>query len=111
MFETQRGKPKLYSLGYVYIIDKKNENTINWKCVDCKARAKTNNLLYDQPIITVAHTHTPNTKLKELLNHRSELKKKSQNTRDAPRRDIREVTSTVDDDVVANLPTDDASRY
>lgn len=38
--KTQRGSQKLISLGYSYTIDKKNQNSINWKCdkVACKGR-------------------------------------------------------------------------
>lgn len=38
--KTQRGSQKLISLGYSYTIDKKNQNSINWKCdkVACKGK-------------------------------------------------------------------------
>ena len=46
VLQTKRNKPKLCSLGYYYVIDKKNKN-FNWKCEkypQCRGRAITNGL-------------------------------------------------------------------
>ena len=58
---------KLYSLGYTYIVDKKNPDTINWKCDHCKGRAKSWNLARvkgPKVEITQPHSHAPNLALK-----------------------------------------------
>ena len=66
---------KLYSMGYTYIVDKKNANTINWKCDHCKGRATSWNEARigarsnPRVEITRPHTHAPNLAIRRALIH------------------------------------------
>ena len=66
----------MYSVGYVYNIDKRNENSINWRCVQyriegCGGRATSG--LYGPPVtITKGHDHLPNRDLRGVMKAHNE---------------------------------------
>jgi len=110
------GNMKLYSMGYTYIVDKKNANTINWKCDHCKGRATSWNEARigarsnPRVEITRPHTHAPNLALRSALIQRQQLKNRALSSRDAPRRILREVNSELDPEALCELPSEKASK-
>ena len=110
LLTTQRSKPKLYSNGYSYVIDK--ANGIYWKCSnkDCKGRGTSSVDLKPPFYITQVHNHMPDT-TKTLVNKQMEqLKIKATSCNDKPRVLFKQIVKDNSDEVLNRNPNAAAIR-
>jgi len=107
-----RGKPKLCSRGFSYSTDKSNVKSVNWRCDTSNCPGRCTSGLTGPPVeITTPRNHLPNLFLKEILTQRETLKDEAKTASlNKPRRMIRSANSNLSVEVLAQLPTTDASR-
>jgi len=101
----------LCSRGFSYSTDKSNVKSVNWRCDTSNCPGRCTSGLTGPPVeITTPHNHLPNLFLKEILTQRETLKDEAKTASlNKPRRMIRSANSNLSE-VLAQLPTTDASR-
>ncbi|KAM7308638.1 hypothetical protein ISCGN_012272 [Ixodes scapularis] len=114
--EITRGKPKLCFGGYAYIVDKRVNDRFYWKCEqygECGGRAVTvgdssigNHVLQSSK----EHNHLPDSTRSDVLQARSEIKKKALQTTSAPIQIVQQVSSGLNAEAQQVLPNGDVLR-
>ena len=90
----------------------RNDSSTNWKCDTVKCPGRANTKSNGPPvIITKDHNHLPNPALSMLLQQRKDINSEANSkSRNKPRRIIRDANSELPKEVLAQLPTQEASR-
>ena len=106
---TQRGKPKLFSNGYGYVVDKIKNKTY-WKCdkKDCCGRGISSADLKPPLSVTQAHStwHIPDVDRSMVAQKDAELKAAAVSTKNKPRTIIKEIFKDTNNDVLSKVSND-----
>lgn len=102
--KTNKGGKKLLYEGYAYVVDKRKEDRIYWRCEKrgyCGGRITTSN---DTVLSFASHAHQPDNLRCEVLKIQNKIKDTASVTEDIPSNIIHNATANISLDVCGALP-------